>query len=127
MNWCEPKAGRRWFHFATLTRVDTLAILDDAVRVEQRSLATLKLEQLKTKTGQIVTRGLFFPLAQYFSRFQIDQMHGGASDALERLIGVIIVGHLIGGPSLNVLAGAGATIEKRPRHRKKIAQTKREN
>ena len=35
-------------HFATLTRADTLAILDDVVRVEQRSLATLKLEQLKT-------------------------------------------------------------------------------
>ena len=40
------------------------------------------------ETGQIATRGLFFPLAQYFSRFQIDQMHAGASDALERLIGV---------------------------------------
>ena len=35
--------------------------------------------------GQIVTRGLFFPLAQYFSRFQIDQMHAGASDALNDL------------------------------------------
>ena len=58
--------------------------------------------------------------------FQIDQMHAGACNAFERLIGVIIVGHLIGGPSLHVLAGVGATIEKRPRHRPKIAQTKRE-
>ena len=65
-------------------------------------------------------------LAQHLAGFQIDQMHAGASDALERLIGVIIVGHLIGGPSLHVLAGVGATIEKRPRHRTKIAQTKRE-
>ena len=53
-------------------------------------------------------------------------MHAGASDALERLIGVVIVGHLIGGPSLHVLAGVWTTIEKRPRHRTKIAQTKTE-
>jgi hypothetical protein len=37
-----------------------------------------------------------------------------------------IVDHLIGRPSLPVLAGVGATIEKRSRHRTKIAQTKRE-
>src|SRR4029077_18523859 len=53
-------------------------------------------------------------------------MHAGASDALERLIGVIVVGPLIGGPSQHVLPGVGATIEKRPRHRTEIAQTKRE-
>jgi hypothetical protein len=48
--------------------------------------------------------------------------------ALKRLIGVVIVvvGHLIGGPSLHVLAGVWTTIEKRPRHRTKIAQTKTE-
>ena len=42
------------------------------------------------------------------------------------LIGIIIVGHLIGGPSLHVLAGVWATIEERPRHRTKTAQTKKE-
>jgi hypothetical protein len=53
-------------------------------------------------------------------------MHAGGSDALERLIGLIVVGHLIGGLFLDVLAGVGATIEKRPRHRTKMAQTKTE-
>ena len=37
-------------------------------------------------------------LAQHLAGFQVEQMHAGASDALKRLIGVIIVGHLIGGP-----------------------------
>jgi hypothetical protein len=37
-------------------------------------------------------------LAQYLARFQIEQMHAGADDAFERLISVVIVGHLIGGP-----------------------------
>ena len=65
-------------------------------------------------------------LVQHLAGFHIDQMHAGASDAFHRLIGVIIVAHLIGGPSLHVLAGVWAPIEKRPRHRAKIAQTKRE-
>ena len=39
-------------------------------------------------------------------------------------IGVIIAGHLIGGPSLHVLAGAWTAIEECPRHRAKLAQTK---
>ena len=60
---------------------------------------------------------LILVLAQHFAGFQIDEMHAGAGDALERLIGIIIVSHLIGGPSLHVLAGVGATIEKRPQHR----------
>src|SRR6202020_512155 len=64
-------------------------------------------------------------VAQHLAGFQIEQMHAGASDALERLIGVVIVGHLIGGPSLHVLAGVWTTIEKRPRHRTKIARIKR--
>jgi hypothetical protein len=68
--------------------------------------------------------GLF--VAQHLAGFQIDQMHAGASHALERLARLIVVGHLNGGPSLHVLAGVWTTIEKRPRHRSKIAQTKRE-
>jgi hypothetical protein len=68
--------------------------------------------------------GLF--VAQHLAGFQIDQMHAGASHALERLVRLIVVGHLNGGPSLHVLAGVWTTIEKRPRHRSKIAQTKRE-
>ena len=43
------------------------------------------------------------------------------------MIAIIIVSHLIGGPSLHVLAGVGATIKKRHRHRTKIAQTKKES
>jgi len=49
-------------------------------------------------------------LAQYLPGFQIDQMHAAAGGALKRLIGVIIVGHLIGGPSLHVLAGVWPAI-----------------
>ena len=66
--------------------------------------------------------GLF--LAQHLAGFQIDQMHAGTSHALERLVGLIIVGHLIGGPPLHVLAGVWTTIEECPRHQTKLAQTK---
>src|ERR1700733_1545749 len=51
-------------------------------------------------------------------------MHASAGDALEGLIGVVIAGHLIGGPSLHVLAGVWTTVEERPRHWTKIARQK---
>ena len=110
VSFCDPHARR---HFGNIRRRGA----GRATLVGCSEIGAIK----NYETGQIVTRGLFFPLAQYFSRFQIDQMHAGASDALERLMGVIIVGHLIGGPSLHVLAGVGATIEKRPRHPETVA------
>src|ERR1700733_2629269 len=63
---------------------------------------------------------LILVVAQHLAGVHIDQMHAGASHALERLVRL-----LIGGPSLHLLTGVWTTIEKRPRHRKKIAQTKR--
>jgi len=65
--------------------------------------------------AEYTTRGRF--RVPYLSR----HMHGlaGASDALERLIGVVI-----GGPSLNGLAGVWTTIEECSRHRTKIVQQK---
>jgi hypothetical protein len=116
MNWREPKAGRRWFHFATLTRADTLAILDDVVRVEQRSLAALKLEQLKTMRPVRLSRAAYSSRSpSTFRVFRLTRCTRVQATHWND-IGVIIVGHLIGGPSLHILAGVGATIKKRPRH-----------
>jgi hypothetical protein len=88
-----------------------------------RSLSHSHSDRARRTAARLI---LILVLAQHPAGFQIDQMHTGAGDARERLIGVTIAGHLIGGPSLHVLAGVEATIDKRPGHRTKIAQAKRE-
>jgi hypothetical protein len=61
----------------------------------------------------------------HLSGFRVDKMQLRARQACDRLIRCIVVGHLVGGPSLYCLGGVRAAIKKRHRHQMIIAQTKR--
>ena len=60
---------------------------------------------------------------QHLSSLRIDKVYFCAGHARHQLIHVI-VGHLLGGPALNGLAGVWIAIQKGRRHPLPIAQTK---
>jgi len=70
---------------------------------------------------RVAAPALFFFRVKHLSGFQIDHVQLSANQAFHRLARVIVVGHLIGRPALNGLAGGRTGIQKSRRHLVTIA------